>query len=173
MVAGPVSLTVATGATPAEQAATTVTVALATPPADSTDHIDLGEATSETEHGLTASERSGTNQEAGLTRRYTHSSYPGGWFELDAAVPVDRPFVVRIVETFDGARRKTYDVELDGQVAHSVDLTRTAGGQGTMTHQFLVEPSALTADGSVRIRFQDTGADYDPSVADVWVVPVG
>ena len=173
VVAGPVSLTVATGATPAEQAATTVTVALATPPADSTDHIDLGEATSETEHGLTASERSGTNQEAGLTRRYTHSSYPGGWFELDAVVPVDRRFVVRIVETFDGARRKTYDVELDGQVAHSVDLTRTAGGQGTMTHQFLVEPSALTADGSVRIRFQDTGADYDPSVADVWVVPVG
>ena len=40
-----------------------------------------------------------------------------------------------------------------------------------MTHQFLVEPSAQTADGSVRIRFRDTGADYDPSVADVWVVP--
>ncbi|MDQ4109728.1 MAG: family 78 glycoside hydrolase catalytic domain [Actinomycetota bacterium] len=172
VVAGPVSLTVATGATPAEQSAATVTVGLATPPSESIDHIDLGEATSETAHGLTASERSGTNQEAGLTRRYTHSSYPGGWFEFDAAVPTDRSFVVRIVETFDGARRKTYDVELDGQVAHSVDLTRTSGGQGTMTHQFLVEPSALTADGSVRIRFRDTGVDYDPSVADVWVVPV-
>ncbi|WP_256206795.1 family 78 glycoside hydrolase catalytic domain [Nocardioides luteus] len=172
VVAGPVSLTVATGATPTEQAAATVIVGLATPPSESTDHVDLGEASSETAHGLTASEHSGTNQEAGLTRRYTHSSYPGGWFELDAAVPTDRAFVVRVVETFDGARRKTYDVELDGQVAHSVDLTRTSGGQGTMTHQFLVEPSALTADGSVRIRFQDTGADYDPSVADVWVVPV-
>ncbi|MFE7224906.1 family 78 glycoside hydrolase catalytic domain [Nocardioides sp. NPDC057577] len=172
VVGGPVSLTVATGATPAEQAAATVTVGLATPPSDSTDHVDLGEATSETAHGLTASERSGTNQEAGLTRRYTHSSYPGGWFEFDAAVPTDGSFVVRIVETFDGARRKTYDVELDGQVAHSVDLTRTSGGQGTMTHQFLVEPSAQTTDGSVRLRFRDTGADYDPSVADVWVVPV-
>lgn len=171
VVAGPAALTVATGPTPMEQATATVTVGLATPPAESTDHVDLGNASSETAHGLTASERSGSSQEAGLTRRYTHSSYPGGWFEFDAEVPTDRPFVVRIVETFDGARRKTYDVTLDGQVAHSVDLTRSVGGQGTMTHQFLVEPSDLTADGSARIRFQDTGGDYDPSVADVWVVP--
>ncbi|MGH3352698.1 MAG: family 78 glycoside hydrolase catalytic domain [Nocardioides sp.] len=171
VVAGPASLIVATGATPTEQAAATVTVGLATPPSESTDHVDLGETGSETAHGLTASERSGSSQEAGLTRRYTHSSFPEGWFEFDAEVPTDRAFVVRIVETFDGARRKTYDVALDGAVAHSVDLRRTDSGEGTMTHQFLVEPSALTSDGSVRMRFQDTGADYDPSVADVWVVP--
>lgn len=170
-VAAPV--TVATGPTTAEQAIATVNVVLPTPPAGATDHVDLGNGASESAHRLTASPNSGTNVEAGLTRRYTHSSFPGGWFEMDVAVPASGAFVVRVIETFDGARRKTYDVRLDGQVAHSVDLVRTAGGQGSIVHQFLVEPSALTSDGKVRMRFQDTLADYDPSVADVWVVPVG
>jgi hypothetical protein len=35
-----------------------------------------------------------------------------------------------------------------------------------------VQPSAGTADGKVRIRFQDVPGDYDPSIADVWVVPL-
>ncbi|MFJ3891410.1 family 78 glycoside hydrolase catalytic domain [Streptomyces rubrogriseus] len=166
-------VTVATGSTTAERATGTIPVELRTPPTESTDRVDLGDGASESAHGLTASEHSGTNVEAGLTRRYTHSSYPGGWFEFDAAVPADGRFVVRIVETFDGARHKTYDVKIDGEVAHSVDLTRSEGGQGTITHQFVVAPSASTSDGTVRLRFQDTGADYDPSIADVWVLPVG
>ncbi|WP_411101008.1 family 78 glycoside hydrolase catalytic domain [Streptomyces sp. x-45] len=166
-------VTVATGPTAAERATGTIAVELRTPPTEPTDRVDLGDGASETAHGLTASEHSGTNVEAGVTRRYTHSSYPGGWFEFDAAVPADGRFVVRIVETFDGARRKTYDVKIDGAVAHSVDLTRSEGDQGTLTHQFVVAPSASTSDGTVRLRFQDTGADYDPSIADVWVLPVG
>ncbi|MEU1870232.1 family 78 glycoside hydrolase catalytic domain [Streptomyces sp. NPDC019793] len=166
-------VTVATGPTAAERATGTIAVELRTPPTEPTDRVDLGDGASETAHGLTASEHSGTNVEAGLTRRYTHSSYPGGWFEFDAAVPADGRFVVRIVETFDGARRKTYDVKIDGAVAHRVDLMRSEGGQGTLTHQFVVAPSASTSDGTVRFRFQDTGADYDPSIADVWVLPVG
>jgi hypothetical protein len=107
-----------------------------------------------------------------LTRRYTHSSYPGGWYEFDVDEPTDAAFVVRMIETYDGARRKTYDVLLDGGVVRSVDLTRSAGGEGTVVHQFVVEPSTATVDGTARVRFQDTGADYDPSIADVWVVPV-
>ncbi|WP_238696993.1 family 78 glycoside hydrolase catalytic domain [Streptomyces sp. E5N298] len=166
-------VTVATGPTAAERVTGTIAVGLRTPPTESTDRVDLGDGASESAHGLTASEHSGTNVEAGLTRRYTHSSYPGGWFEFDAAVPTDDRFVVRIVETFDGARHKTYDVKIDGEVAHSVDLTRSEGGQGTITHQFVVAPSASTSDGTVRLRFQDTGADYDPSIAEVWVLPVG
>ncbi len=166
-------VTVATGPTAAERATGTIAIELRTPPTESTDRVDLGDDASESAHGLTASEHSGTNVEAGLTRRYTHSSHPGGWFEFDAAVPTDDRFVVRIVETFDGARHKTYDVKIDGEVAHSVDLTRSEGGQGTITHQFVVAPSASTSDGTVRLRFQDTGADYDPSIAEVWVLPVG
>ncbi|WP_109508646.1 family 78 glycoside hydrolase catalytic domain [Nocardioides speluncae] len=173
VAAGAASVTVATGSTAAEQALATVSVALPTPPAAVTDHVDLGNGASETAHRLTASQHSGTNVEAGLTRRYTHSSFPGGWFEVDVAVPTDGRFLVRLIETFDGAKRKTYDVELDDAVVHSVDLPRAQGGQGTIVHQFVVEPSAATADGTVRLRFRDTGADYDPSVADLWVVPVG
>ncbi|WP_431964763.1 family 78 glycoside hydrolase catalytic domain [Actinacidiphila sp. bgisy160] len=173
VVEGAATVTAATGATTAEQATGTIAVSLPTPPARTSDHVDLGDGPSESAHRLTASEHSGTNIEAGLTRRYSHSSYPGGWFEFDAAVPASGRFVVRIVETFDGARRKTYDVRADGEVVHSVDLRRSEGGQGTVTHQFVVEPSAGTSDGTVRLRFQDTGGDYDPSIADVWVVPVG
>ncbi|MFI6962209.1 family 78 glycoside hydrolase catalytic domain [Streptomyces sp. NPDC050255] len=167
------TVTVATGRTAAERATGTIAVALRTPPTESTDRVDLGDGASESAHGLTASQHSGTSVEAGLTRRYTHSSYPGGWFEFDAAVPSDGRFVVRIVETFDGARRKTYDVKMDGEVAHSVDLSQSEEGQSTIVHQFVVAPSASTSDGTVRFRFQDTGADYDPSIADVWVLPVG
>ncbi|HWJ81653.1 MAG TPA: NEW3 domain-containing protein [Nocardioides sp.] len=172
VAAGDASLVVATGPTAAERTTAPLHVVLPVPPGGAVDHVDLGDGASETAHRLTASEHSGTNVEAGLTRRYTHSSYPGGWFELDAAVPAEGRFVVRVIETFDGARRKTYDVLADGQVVHSVDLTRTAGGEGTIVHQFLVEPSAATADGTVRLRFRDTAGDYDPSVADLWVLPV-
>jgi hypothetical protein len=169
---GRAEVVVATGPTAAERATGSITVSLPTPPSRSTDHVDLGGAASESAHGLTASTHSGTNTEAGLTRRYTHSSYPGGWYEFDVDVPTDGAFVVRMIETFDGARRKTYDVLLDGGVVRSVDLTRSAGGEGTVVHQFVVEPSTATVDGTARVRFQDTGADYDPSIADVWVVPV-
>ncbi|QYJ03014.1 family 78 glycoside hydrolase catalytic domain [Nocardioides panacisoli] len=168
---GQAAVTVATGPTDAEQATGTIRVDLPTPPEDPTDHVDLGDGASESDHGLTASEHSGINTEAGLTRRYTHSSYPGGWFEFDVAVPTDGAFVVRVVETFDGATRKTYEVRTDGEVVHEVDVSRSEGGAGARTHQFVVEPSAATADGTVRMRFQDVDGDYDPSVADVWVVP--
>jgi alpha-L-rhamnosidase len=172
VAAGNVQVTVSTGATAPEQASATVPVVLPTPPTGATDHVDLGNTPSESAHGLTASQHSGTNVEAGLTRRYTHSSFPGGWFEFDVAVPTDGRFLVRVIETFDGAKRKTYDVELDNAVVHSVDLTRAQGGQGTITHQFVVEPSTATADGTVRLRFRDTGADYDPSIADLWILPL-
>ncbi|TNC43564.1 hypothetical protein [Mumia zhuanghuii] len=43
-------------------------------------------------------------------------------------------------------------------------------GEGTQTYQVLVDRPDLTADGVVRVRFQDTGADYDPSIADVWTL---
>jgi len=81
--------------------------------------------------------------------------YPGGWFEFDVAVPTDAPFAVRVVETFDGATLKTYDVSADGVTVLSQSLRRTAGGQGTMTYQFVIDEPEVTADGRVRLRFQD------------------
>ena len=170
---GDVVLTVATGDTRAQEAAGSVVVTIPTPPDNSTDHVDLGNGESENAHDLVASEHSATSPEAGLTRRYTHASYPDGWFEFNLDVPDNGPFVIRAIETFDGAKRKTYDVEADGEVVLEQDLVRSEQGEGTVAYQFVVDEDDLTSDGAVRLRFQDTGADYDPSIADVWAVPIG
>ena len=50
---------------------------------------------------------------------------------------------------------------------------RTAGGEGTVSYQILVDRADLTTDGTVRVRFQEDsdGRNYDPSIADVWSIP--
>ncbi|HTH05380.1 MAG TPA: alpha-L-rhamnosidase C-terminal domain-containing protein, partial [Ilumatobacteraceae bacterium] len=171
VTAGDVTLTAAVGSSDEERSTASLAVGLTNAPAIVVDHVDLGLAASEQSHKLTASEHSGTSAEAGLTRRYTHTSFPGGWFEFDVAVPKGEPFVVRAVETFDGARAKTYDISADGEAVFEQRYTRTAGGTGTMTYQFLVDDDDITADGTVRLRFQDVDGGYDPSIADVWVLP--
>ena len=166
---GAATLTASTGA---ERATASLEVEFTNPPAAVLDHVDLGDPGSEQAHGLTASPSSGTNTEAGLTRRYTNSAQPGGWFELDLRVPAGEPFVLRAVETYDSAQLKTYDVLVDGVRVHERAYQRTAGGQGSLSFQFVVDEPELTTDGVVRVRFQDTGADYDPSIADVWASPL-
>jgi len=171
---GTAALTVATGPSAAEQAAAGVRVVLAVPPAGAVDHVDLGDGGSEQEHGLRASAASGTNTEAGRSRRYTQQGVAGGYFEFDLAVPPGRPFVLRAVETYNQAQLKDYDVLVDGVLVHPRAYQRTAGGEGTVSYQILVDRADLTADGSVRVRFQEDaeGRNYDPSIADVWSLPV-
>ncbi|MGN9777597.1 family 78 glycoside hydrolase catalytic domain [Micromonospora sp. H33] len=169
---GPTGVTVATGATDAERRTFAVPVRLDNPPAVVLDHVDLGDAASEQAHRLVASTHSGTNVEAGVTRRYTNVSYPGGWFEFDLAVEPGRPFILRAVETYDQAQLKDYEVVVDGALAHSRSYRRTAGGAGTVSYQFVVDLPEATQDGTVRVRFRDTGEGYDPSIADVWSTPV-
>ena len=62
------------------------------------------------------------------------------------------------------------DVEhpVDGVVVEQRRFRRTTGGAGTVTYQFVVPASAATADGVVRVRFQDVDTDHDPSIADLW-----
>ena len=166
-----VQVAASVGDTAAERSTTPLDVTFVNPPPLFVDHVDLGSSVSETNHGLTASGSSGTNTEAGLTRRYTNSAAPGGWFQFELAVPVGQPFLMRAVETYDQAQLKTYDVLVDGKVVHERRHRRTAGGMGSLSYQFLVDEPALTADGTVTVRFQDVGADYDPSIADVWSIP--
>ncbi|WP_220090781.1 alpha-L-rhamnosidase [Micromonospora saelicesensis] len=141
------------------------------PPTGASDHVDLGVAASEQAHRLTASTYSGTSTEAGLTRRYTDVTRPGGWFEFDLAVRPGEPFALRQVETYDGPQLKDYQVIVDGVVAHTRSWQRTAGGPGTVSYQFVVNLPDATRDGVVRVRYQDTGTGYDPSIADVWAMP--
>ncbi|ONI87660.1 hypothetical protein ALI22I_20815 [Saccharothrix sp. ALI-22-I] len=87
---------------------------------------------------------------------------------MDLNVPAGQAFVIRAVETYHMAQRKTYDVLIDGKPVHQRRFQR--GDGGTATYQFVVQPSADTADGKVRIRFQDVPGDFDPSIADLWSV---
>ncbi len=169
---GDATIAAVIGASAAERGTAKATVTLVNPPANAVDHVDVGNGESESAHGLTASASSGTNTEAGLTRRYTHSGVPGGWFEMDLKVPAGQAFVIRAVETYNMEQLKTYDVLLDGKPALQRRFQRTASGNGTVTYQFVVQPSEETADGKVRIRFQDVEGDFDPSIADLWAIPM-
>ncbi|WP_456320005.1 family 78 glycoside hydrolase catalytic domain [Phytohabitans suffuscus] len=151
----------------------TLRVAISPNVDDAIDHVDLGVAASEQLHGLTASPSSGTSTEAGLTRRYAGHLTPFSQFEFDIAVTPGQPFVVRAVETYDKPQVKRYKVYIDGTEV----LLRTfdhTGGAGTETYEFVVPASLASADGTVRIRFENQGdpAYYDPSIADVWTRPL-
>ena len=136
------------------------------------DRVDLGNGASEQAHGLTAAPSSGTSTEAGLTRRYAGHLTPFSWFEFDATVvPKARAFVLRVIETYDRAQTKRYKVYVDGQEVLLRTFSRGSGG--TETYEFVV-PAARATDDRVRIRFenQDDPAFYDPSIADVWTLPL-
>ncbi|HEX7400511.1 MAG TPA: hypothetical protein VF302_12120, partial [Candidatus Limnocylindrales bacterium] len=60
---------------------------------------------------------------------------------------------------------------VDGVLVHERSYVRSAAGPGALTYQFVVDQPQLTQDGVVRVRFADVGADYDPSIADVWAAP--
>ncbi|BEL04251.1 hypothetical protein Q0Z83_024420 [Actinoplanes sichuanensis] len=170
---GAATLTAATGPGTAERATAEVRVVVAVPPPGAVDHADLGDGTSEQAHRLTASATSGTNTEAGKTRRYTQQGVAGAHFEFDLAVTPGKPFILRVVETYNQAQIKDYDILIDGVLLHSRSHRRTAGGEGTVGYQILVDRADLTSDGTVRVRFQEDtdGRNYDPSIADVWSLP--
>lgn len=135
------------------------------------DHVDLGVAASEQAHALTASPSSGTSVEAGLTRRYAGHLTDFSHFELDVAVVPGEPFLLRATETYDRTQTKRYKVYVDDE---EVFLRQFAqNGAGTQTYQLLVPAEHATAD-TVRVRFetQDDHSYYDPSIADVWTLPV-
>jgi hypothetical protein len=149
------------------------------PPADRVvDHVDFGDNASETAHALQASPSSGTNVEAGLTRRYANSGNPGAWYSVQVDVPDGTPFVLRNIETFDGARTKKYHVYVDDTLVKTQLVPRAETGQGTKVYDALIDdPAVLAGDGgSVRIKFEfptDAGGFFDPSIADLWVMGVG
>lgn len=153
-------------------AAVKVAVVPITAPAAGYDHVDLGNAADEQAHGLTASASSGTNTEAGLTRRYAGHLTDFSFFEFNAAVVPNAPFVIRSIETYDRAQTKKYKMYVNGVEVHERLFTHT-GGLGTETFEFVVGAEHATAT-PVRIKFEnlDDHGFYDPSIADVWTAPV-
>ncbi|WP_244930969.1 family 78 glycoside hydrolase catalytic domain [Nocardioides sp. W7] len=172
----PVTVDVRRGGVSLVSSEATVSVDLPRPPAAFVDHVDFGDPGSENAHGILASSSSGTNTEAGLTRRYAHSNFPGSWYSVTVDVPQGEPFILRNVETFDAARSKKYDVFVDGVRVKTQLVPRTEGGQGIKVYDALVDdPAVLENDGNVRIRYEyplDAAGFHDPSIADTWVLEV-
>jgi hypothetical protein len=179
VVAGstPVSVSVVRGSTTLASKDTTVSFDLPTPPAaDVVDHVDFGDGPSESAHAIQADPHSGTNTEAGYTRRYAHSSFPGSWYSVQVDVPVEAPFILRGIETFDGARTKKYHVYVDDQLVRTQLVPRTESGSGIKVYDALVDdPAVFSSDGNVRVKFEyptDASGFFDPSIADLWVLGV-
>jgi len=182
LVGGPVDVTVTltdAGATLATEDASPSFDLVTPPPAAAVvDHVDFGDSASETAHALQASPSSGTNVEAGLTRRYANSGNPGAWYSVQIDVPDGKPFVLRDIETFDAARTKKYNVYVNGTQVLTQLVPRTESGMGTKTYDALIDdPAVLAGDGgSVRVKFEyplDASGFFDPSIADLWVLGVG
>ncbi|MCR1784292.1 family 78 glycoside hydrolase catalytic domain [Nocardioides carbamazepini] len=157
--------------------AASVTVDLPHPPTvEAVDHVDFGASASEQAHGLQASASSGTNTEAGYTRRYAHSAYPGSWYSVEVDVPAGEPFLIRNVETYDGPRTKKYNVYVDDVLVRTQLVPRTATGVGIKVYDLVVDdPAVLPADGTARIKYEyplDASGYFDPSIADMWVLPL-
>ncbi|RIJ76791.1 hypothetical protein D1871_10525, partial [Nakamurella silvestris] len=173
--AGPVSLNVLVkddGQTLAS-AAVPFTVVQTLTPAGAIDYVDLGENVSETAHALTKGPESSTSVEAGRTRRYTGINKPNTWFEFDLGITVGKPFLVRVVETYDKPQIKDYNILINGTVVHPRYIVHPENG-GLETFQFLVTDPALLTAAKVRVRFQHnaSGTNWDPSIADVWSLPL-
>ena len=149
-------------------------VTLSTTPGNATDHVDLGDASSENAHAIQASSSSGTNIEAGLTRRYSNATVPGSWFQYTLAVQPNKPFVLRFIETYDSPATKKYDLIVNGTTVHTRQYSRTETGPGTKVYQVLVpDDGTLTSTGKITVRMQFTteAGFHDPSIADAWSLP--
>ncbi|PKH44294.1 Alpha-L-rhamnosidase N-terminal domain-containing protein [Nocardioides alpinus] len=153
-------------------ASVSLTLQLAVPDsATLTDHVDFGQPESEAAHAIQAAPSSGISTEAGLTRRYAHSQYPGSWFSAEVAATPGEPIVLQVRETFNTAVTKKYDIHVDDVL---VDVRVLSGAAQSKMYRVLVDdPALLDHDGTVRVEFEypATGATgfFDPSVADLWV----
>ncbi|WP_182525362.1 family 78 glycoside hydrolase catalytic domain [Nocardioides dongkuii] len=157
-------------------AETTATFDLPRPPTAYVDHVDFGAPASENAHGIQASPTSGTNVEAGLTRRYANAGTPGAWYSVTVDVPAGEPFLLRGVETYGGPTPKKYHVYVDDVLVKTQLVPRTESGPGIKVYDALLSgPAVEENDGNVRIKFEyprDAAGFHDPSIADLWVLKV-
>ena len=169
----PVSAAFVVGGTPVDSAATTLDWSFPTPPTGATDHVDLGDGTSENAHRLTASPTSGTNSEAGLTRRYGGYRVPDAWYEFDLAVTPGTGFTLQGLETYDSnPQQKSYRIFVDGELVATRLNVRPLRREGIAAYRLHV-PARFVKTGTVRMRLQSrSDPDFaDPSLADIWALP--
>jgi hypothetical protein len=150
------------------------TVNLAAPSGvPTTQYVDFGDGTSESAHGLLSSSGSGTNTEAGFTRRYSSSNL-GSWFSAQVTgLTVGQPFLIVVRETWDRTIIKKYKVYVDSTEVATRVIPNTVSGAVSKVHQFLVDDPAALTSANPRIKFSyEEGGYGDASIADLWVIPV-
>ena len=76
-----------------------------------------------------AAPSSGTNTEAGLDRRYANSSLPGSWYSAEYDVTPGQPFLLRNIETFDGAKTKKYNIYVDDTLVKTYLFKQPSAGR--------------------------------------------
>ena len=97
---------------------------------------------------------------------------PGSWFEFDLTTRAGQPFLLRLVETYDGPQTKDYEILVNGKLVHHRLMNRASGG--LETYQVLVDDPAVLSAPTARIRIQHnvTATGHDPSLADAWSLPL-
>ena len=169
----PVSAAFVVDGSPVDSVGTTIAPSFPTPPETFTDHVDLGDAASEAAHHLTASSTSGTNVEAGLTRRFGGYRIPDAWYEFDLTVEAGKGFVLQGLETYNAdPQKKSYLVSVNGELVATRLNVRPLRQTGTAAYRLYV-PARFVTSSTVRVRLQSrSDPDYaDPSLADVWALP--
>ena len=154
--------------------AVTVDASFPSPPTSFSDHVDFGDGTSEAAHNLQKSATSGSNTEAGLTRRYGGYRVPDAWYEVDLAVTKDKAFVLQGIETYNGdPQQKSYLVWVDGELVTTRLNVRDLRQEGTAEYRVTIPAEYVTAN-TVTVRFQSrSNPDFaDPSLADIWAIPL-
>ncbi|TBN55539.1 hypothetical protein EYE40_15180 [Glaciihabitans arcticus] len=144
------------------------------PPTRFSDYVDFGDGPSETAHNLEKSATSGSNTEAGLTRRYGGYRVPDAWYEVDLAVTKDKAFVLQGIETYNAdPQQKSYLIWVDGVLVKTRLNVRDLRQEGTAEYRVTIPAEYVTAN-TVTVRFQSrSNPDFaDPSLADIWAIPL-
>ena len=141
------------------------------------DHVDFGNSASENgaRHPGGAQQRHqlGGGPDPSLRQL---GQLPGSWYSATVDVPAGQPFILRSIETYDGARTKKYNVYVDDVLVKTQLVPRTESGEGTKVYDALVadpacRPTTATSGSSSSTRWTRCGF-FDPSIADTWVLAV-
>ena len=146
----------------------------ATPPTGFSDHVDFGDAASEDAHNVVGSLTSGTSTEAGLTRRYAGYRVADAWYQTELSVAAGTPLWLQATETYDAnPQQKSYRIFVNDTLVDTRLNVRDLREEGTAAYRLLIPASVVTSD-TVTVRFQSlSNPDFaDPSLADVWAVPL-
>ena len=150
--------------------AASVTLSLDGPAVTEYDRVDVGLESSELAHAGTWSAGSQRGSEAGQTRRYTGLTDPNGFMQFTLAVAPNKPFTLKLTETYDQNQTKAYNVKVNGTLVQARTNVRTGGG-GLVTYAIPVTDTSLSASGSVVVRVENRNPlvanTYDPSIADI------